>query len=145
MQKQPEPTPKEPGPTAPTPASLFTLKGWSASMSAIGAILLSILIGSLFLLFNGYSPLLAYENILIGAFGDKYAIAETLLKTTPLLFTGLAVAIAFQAGLFNIGAEGQLLIGALAAAMVALMPLGLPAILHAFLALGAGFIAGGIW
>ncbi len=71
------------------------------------AILLSILIGSLFLILNGYSPLDAYKNILIGAFGNKYAIGETLLKTTPLIFTGLAVAISFQAGLFNIGGQSS--------------------------------------
>ena len=118
---------------------------WHGWVSALGAILLSILIGSLFLLINGYSPLSAYQNILIGAFGGKFEIGETLLKTTPLLFTGLSVVIAMQAGLFNIGAEGQLVIGALATAMVGTINMGFPPVLHASVSLLAGFIAGAIW
>ena len=107
--------------------------------------MLALLVGSFFLLINGYSPIEAYKNILIGAFGGKYAIAETLLKTTPLIFTGLAVAVASQAGLFNIGAEGQLLIGALATGIVGAQDWGLPPLLHPLLALAAGFVAGGLW
>jgi general nucleoside transport system permease protein len=118
---------------------------WKSWLSGIGAILLSILIGSIFLLINGYSPIVAYQNILIGAFGDKYAIGETLLKTTPLLFTGLAVSIASQAGLFNIGAEGQLVTGALATAMIGALNLGLPPLLHITAALTAGFVVGALW
>jgi general nucleoside transport system permease protein len=144
--------PERPSPARPPAGVLarsilsgFILKGWMGWASAAGAILLSLLIGSLFLLLNGYSPIEAYRNILIGAFGDKYAIGETLLKTTPLLFTGLAVAIAFQAGLFNIGGEGQLLVGALAAAMVGEMNVGLPWFVHIPLALAAGFAVGALW
>jgi simple sugar transport system permease protein len=121
------------------------LGGWRGWASAFGALLLALLVGSFFLLLNGYSPIEAYKNILIGAFGSKFAIAETLLKTTPLIFTGLAVAVAAQAGLFNIGAEGQLLVGALAAAMVAAQDWGLPPLVHPLLALGAGFLFGGLW
>jgi ABC-type uncharacterized transport system permease subunit len=121
------------------------LGNWQSWLSAIGAILLSLLIGSFILLINGYSPIVAYQNILIGAFGDKYAIGETLLKTTPLIFTGLAVAIALQAGLFNIGGEGQLVIGALATAMFGAMKLGVPPVLHAGIALAAGFLMGAVW
>lgn len=121
------------------------LSGWKGLASALGALLLALLLGSFFLLLNGYSPIDAYENILVGAFGGKYAIAETLLKTTPLIFTGLAVSVAFQAGLFNIGAEGQLLIGALAAAMVGAQNWPLPPLIYPLLALAAGFIAGGLW
>lgn len=140
-----ESPPKEPGDLTRNLLAGFILKGWLGWVSAIGSILLSILIGSFFLMINGYSPLVAYQNILIGAFGNQYAIGETLLKTTPLLFTGLAVAIAFQAGLFNIGGEGQLLMGALATAMVGQLNLGLPAILHVPLALATGLLAGAAW
>ena len=110
------------------------LSGWKGLASALGALMLALLVGSFFLLINGYSPIEAYKNILIGAFGGKYAIAETLLKTTPLIFTGLAVTVASQAGLFNIGAEGQLLIGALATGIVGAQDWGLPPLLHPLLA-----------
>jgi simple sugar transport system permease protein len=118
---------------------------WFGVLSLVGALLLSILVGSFFLLIHGYSPLEAYGGIIRGAFGSRVAIAETLLKTTPLLFTGLAMALAAQAGLFNIGGEGQLLTGALAAAMVGLLDWGLPAVLHVILALGAALAAGAAW
>lgn len=118
---------------------------WRLIASGVGAFFLSLLVGSLFLSLNGYNPFVAFREILIGAFGNRYAIAETLVKTTPLILTGLSVAVAFQAGLFNIGAEGQLLVGALAAAMVASFDLGLPGVLHATLALLTAAVIGGLW
>ena len=118
---------------------------WRALASGASAFLLSLLVGSLFLSINGYNPLVAFREIFTGAFGNRYALAETLVKTTPLIFTGLSVAVAAQAGLFNIGAEGQLLVGALAAAMVASFELGLPAVVHATLALLAAAVFGGLW
>jgi simple sugar transport system permease protein len=118
---------------------------WRSLGSGVGAFLLSLLVGSLFLAMNGYNPLIAFGEIFTGAFGNKYALAETLVKTTPLIFTGLSVAVAAQAGLFNIGAEGQLLIGALAAAQMASFELGLPAVIHVTLALLAAAVFGGIW
>jgi general nucleoside transport system permease protein len=118
---------------------------WRGLISAAGAFFLSLVIGSIFLSLNGFNPLIAFREIFIGAFGNRFAIAETLLKTTPLIFTGLSVAIAFQAGLFNIGAEGQLLVGALAAGMVGSFDLGLPPVLHVSLALLAAAVVGGAW
>jgi simple sugar transport system permease protein len=72
-------------------------------------------------------------------------ISETLLAATPLIFTGLAVALGFQCGLFNIGAEGQLYAGALLATLVGFSITGLPGIVHLALALGAGFLGGALW
>jgi len=118
---------------------------WRSLGSGVGAFLLSLLVGSLFLSLNGYNPFIAFREIFTGAFGNKYALAETLVKTTPLIFTGLSVAVAAQAGLFNIGAEGQLLVGALAAAQLASFDLGLPAVIHVALALLAAAVCGGIW
>src|SRR4051794_38098841 len=60
------------------------------------------------------SPVLAFSALWQGAFGDTYAISETLVRTIPLLFTGLGVALAFRCGIWNIGAEGQFLVGAAA-------------------------------
>ena len=66
----------------------------------------------------GANPLDAFGLMVKGAFGSVFAIAETLTRATPLIFTGLAAAIAFRAKLWNIGAEGQLYAGALAAVLV---------------------------
>lgn len=70
---------------------------------------------------------------------------ESLVQSTPYIFAGLAVALGFRVGLFNIGAEGQLFIGATTTVVVALFVKGLPAIIHVPLALLAGFIGGGLW
>lgn len=118
---------------------------WFGILAPIGALILSIVAGSAFLLIYGYSPLEAYTGLLQGAFGNRYALAETLLKATPLIFTGLAMALAAKAGLFNIGGEGQLVMGALAAAMVGTLAFGIPGALHIVLALGAGALAGMFW
>jgi general nucleoside transport system permease protein len=80
------------------------------------AILLAFVIGAVIVLATGNNPLAAYSALLQGAVGDPTAIGRTLLNATPLIFTGLAVAVAFRAGLFNIGGEGQLFIGAITAA-----------------------------
>jgi general nucleoside transport system permease protein len=86
----------------------------------------------------------AYKALFIGAFGSVRAISETLFTATPLILAGLAVAIGFRAGLFNIGARGQMFMGGLFAIWVGLH-VDLPAILHIPLALLAAIIGGGIW
>jgi simple sugar transport system permease protein len=92
-----------------------------------------------------HSVYVAYSALFTGAFGSKYALSETLTQATPLIFTGLAVGVAFKAGLFNIGAEGQLLLGGLAAAAVAFSFPGLPAVVYLPFALLAGAVGGAIW
>jgi simple sugar transport system permease protein len=88
----------------------------------------------------------AMSALVTGAFGSWYAFGSgTLVRATPLVLTGLAVAIAFRAGVFNIGAEGQFLLGATAATAVALLLSGLPAFAVIAGALLAGAIAGGAW
>ncbi len=97
------------------------------------------------LLVAGANPLLALGALAEGALGDGFAIADTLGKTSPLMLTGLAVAIAFRAGVWNIGAEGQFLVGALAATAAA-GALGTAARpLPLLAALGAGAAAGACW
>ena len=86
----------------------------------------------------------AYRALFTGAFGSVRAISETLFTATPLVLAGLAVAIGFQTGLFNIGARGQMLMGGLAAVWVGLH-VDLPAVLHITLAILAAIVAGGIW
>lgn len=86
----------------------------------------------------------AYRELFLGAFGSVRGISETLFTATPLILAGLAVAVGFKTGLFNIGARGQMFIGGISALWVALY-VDLPAILHAPLAVIAAFIGGGIW
>ena len=108
------------------------------------AILLAFAIGSLIIWATGYSVLGVYRNILAGAFRGRYAIGQTLTQTTPIIFTSLSFLIAFRCGLFNIGAEGQLYIGAFAAAWVG-FSLQLPVGIHVIVALLAGAVAGAFW
>jgi general nucleoside transport system permease protein len=111
------------------------------------AILLSLVIGAVIVLATGNNPIAAYAALFGGAFGSATGIGRTLLYTTPLIFTGLAVAVAFRAGLFNIGGEGQLYIGAVTAAWLGvslgvLGPLAIPITLVACLI--TGFMWGSI-
>lgn len=87
----------------------------------------------------------AFVGLWNGAFGSPQRIADTLTTATPYIFAGLAVALAFKCGLFNIGAEGQLALGAVGAAFVGYSFQGLPFPIHLFLALAAGFAAGMLW
>ena len=86
----------------------------------------------------------AYQALLEGAFGSVRAISETLFAATPLILAGLAVALGFRAGLFNIGARGQMIIGGAAALWVGIH-VSLPAIIHVPVAILAAMIGGGIW
>jgi simple sugar transport system permease protein len=106
------------------------------------AVLLALIIGAIILALSGANPLEAYGALLEGAFGSPAAIQRTLEKATPLIFTGLAVAFAFKGGLFNIGAQGQLLLGGVFAAAIGFGISGLPLIIHAPLALLGGALAG---
>jgi ABC-type uncharacterized transport system permease subunit len=110
----------------------------------VGAILLALLVGAVFILISGRNPILAYRALVLGAFGDLFSIGETLENTTPLILTGLAFAFAFRARLFNIGIEGQFLIGALATTWAG-ANLALPPVIHLIVALLAGAIAGALW
>ncbi len=86
----------------------------------------------------------AYKALFIGAFGSVRAISETLFTASPLILAGLAVAVGFQAGLFNIGARGQMIMGGLAALWVGIH-VSLPMILHIPLAILAAIVGGAIW
>ncbi len=88
---------------------------------------------------------LAYGAFFVGAFGDVYHITETLRISTPYIFTGLAVALGFQGGLFNIGAEGQYFIGGLLTVFLGYSIQGMPMIIHLPLALLGGMVGGAIW
>ncbi|MET9268839.1 ABC transporter permease [Kribbella sp. NPDC003557] len=86
----------------------------------------------------------AYKALAIGAFGSWTAISESLTQATPLICGGLAVSLAFRTGLFNIGAQGQLIVGAIFAAYVG-FAWHLPPVLHLIVAIVAGLVGGAIW
>ncbi len=106
---------------------------------------MALAVAALVITLAGSPPLPALIAWWEGAVVAPGALPESLLNATPLLFTGLAVAVGLLAGQFNIGVEGQLLVGALASAWVGFAVSGLPAPLHVLLALLAGMVAGGIW
>lgn len=109
------------------------------------AILMAFVVGAVALQVTGYPPLEAYSVMLWGAFGNVFGIGQTFTQATPIIFTALAFLFAFKGGLFNIGAEGQFLVGAFSAALVGISFNGLPSLVHVPLALLAGAIAGGMW
>lgn len=132
------------------------------------AVLTGLLIGAIAIVVSGSNVFEAYGALFVGSFGDPvryftgfqqlfttgetagllraiYPLTESLVTATPYIFTGLAVALGFRCGLFNIGAEGQLFIGALCSAYVGYSITGLPAIIHLPLALLAGAAGGALW
>ena len=82
------------------------------------AVFLALVIGAGIISYLGENPLNAYYYLFIGAFSGERAIARTLLEATPMIFTGLSVLFAFKAGMFNIGGQGQFIMGGLTAAAV---------------------------
>src|SRR5512147_1403823 len=109
-----------------------------ATLAALG-------VGAIILLFLGINPIEAYSAMLQGAFGSANALAETLVKATPLLLVGIGICISFRGDVINIGGEGQMIIGALLATWVGLTFTGLPGWLVIILAILAGFVGGAVW
>lgn len=109
------------------------------------SVLLAMLVGSLIILASGHDPIAAFAALFKGSFGSPKAFGDTLLKSTPLIFTGLAVAYGFRAGLFNIGAEGQLFMGGLAATAFGLYVTGLPWAVTVTVMLLLSMLAGAAW
>ncbi|MTH51775.1 ABC transporter permease [Bacillus mangrovi] len=108
------------------------------------AVLLGLLIGAIVMLAAGYDPVAGYGALWNGIFADPFNIGETIRLMTPYILTGLAVAFAFKTGLFNIGVEGQVLVGWLASVWVGIA-FDLPKIIHLPLAILAAALAGALW
>jgi ABC-type uncharacterized transport system permease subunit len=120
-----------------------------ALLPPIVALLIAILVGDILILSFGQSPAAVYDLLISGTWGNAYGFGQVLYKTTVLTFTGLSVALALRAGLFNIGAEAQLAAGGFSAALLGLaLPQGLPAVLvlplYIVVAGIAGALVGGI-
>ncbi len=115
----------------------------------IVAILVAFVCGDILILSFGQSPMVVWRLLLEGTWGNAYGFGQVLYKATTLSFTGLAVAFGYRAGLFNIGAEGQLAAGGFAAAALGLaLPIGFPAVIAVVLccviAAGAGGVVGAV-
>lgn len=115
-----------------------------SSLISLTSVFLGLFLGAIIMLLGHYNPLQAYGALFNKSFGDMNNIGELIRQITPLIFTGLAVAFAFRTGLFNIGAEGQFIMGALAADFVGIQ-MHLPWYLHIPLAVIAGGLLGGFW
>ncbi len=118
---------------------------WLSIRVPLAAIILALVIGAVILIISGVNPLDAYKALFTGAFGETRYLQRTLEKATPLILSGLSVAFAFKAGLFNIGAQGQLLLGAMTSAALGFMITGLPPLIHIPLALLGGLLVGALF
>lgn len=145
----------------PLPPALVerTKQAGKALGMPIGSVILSFIVGAVIVLVTGGNPVTAYQGLICGGVGvlcsgtiygngnytGAYQISEMLVFLCPLVLTGLSVAIAFRAGLFNIGAEGQLIVGAIATTFVGVHLQQLPSEILLPLVLIAGALAGAVW
>lgn len=115
-----------------------------AVLAPLGALGISLIIGALLVMWSGASALNSFALVLKGAAGSQFALLETLTRSTPLIFTGLAAAVAFRAKLWNIGGEGQLYIGAVLTVVLGTGLLHLPGPLLVPILLLAGALGGAL-
>ncbi|MDP2777917.1 MAG: ABC transporter permease [Anaerolineales bacterium] len=121
-----------------------------AGLIPLLAILTAVVVGGIIIIIVGGDPIRAYTGLIEGSFGSTKALSETAVWATPYIFAGLAVALAFKGGLFNIGAEGQLAVGAVFSALIGYalpewLGFSLPIYIHLPLAIIVGMLMGGIW
>ncbi len=109
------------------------------------AIIFSFIAAGILVYAFGKSPITAFRALFLGSLGDMNKFGETLVTTTTLILTGLSIAFAFRCGLFNIGAEGQFIMGSVISLWAGWAFKGLPPIIHITITLLAGAIAGGLW
>ncbi len=118
---------------------------WFSALIPLLAIVVTFAITSIFIIIAGANPFEAYYYFLISPLTSKIGILEVLVKSTPLILTGAAVTIAFASGYWNIGAEGQLYAGAVAAALLGTRLVGVPQPAAVLIMLLGGFVAGMLW
>lgn len=129
--------------------AVVTEAWWAKLLRIAGVPLVSValamIIGSVIILATGNDPIVAFRALLMGSFGGPVQIGWTIMRSTPLIFTGLAVAFGFRANLFNIGAEGQLVLGTLGAAWFGLLLSGLPPLIAVPLVTLVAALFGAAW
>ncbi len=121
------------------------LPGWVMLVIPVAAVFVTLLITSIPILIAGGNVFKAYGALFQGALGSKFNLLETFVKASPLILTGLAVAFAFRAKFWNIGAEGQLFAGAIMATWVGIYFTWLPGFLVLPVMIILGFLGGGLW
>ena len=122
------------------------LPKWLPWAVPVGSFIAALIVGAIVLSVTGQNPFAVYARIVDRAFVSEGALSGTLVAATPLLFTGLCAAVAFRIGFFNIGGEGQFVMGAVFASGIALkLGAGAPGILAVFLMIVFGAIGGGLW
>lgn len=130
----------------PDPVGVSLARGWLGPAVAVVAVSVTALLTGAALALGGYDPVAAGAALLRGSVGGTGPLLSiTLVRAVPLVLTGLAVAVAFRAGVWNIGAEGQLYAGAMAAAWVGLAGDGLPGWVLMPAVLGASLAGGALW
>ncbi len=125
--------------------AIFKIKSFiSSSSTSLIAFTLSIVTGSIIVWFMGYNPIDVYSSLFSGAFGSLIALTGTLNRTFPIILAGLAIAFGQKSGVFNIGVEGQIVMGTFTSLLVGLF-IDLPSIIHIPLMFIAGAIGGMAW
>jgi len=118
---------------------------WPSLISRAVAVAAGLAVGALLIIGVGADPIKAYQALWEGSFGSIHSVTETIVKATPLLLAGLGMLIAYRGSVWNIGAEGQLQLGALAATVLGIVLGGLPAVVLLPLVIIGAFLAGGLW
>jgi ABC-type uncharacterized transport system permease subunit len=119
-------------------------KKYQGALISVISVVLGLLVGSVLMLLTGYNPMVAFSSIFDATLGSAYSLGEWITYSVPLILCGLSVGFAYKTGLFNIGAEGQFIVGAFVATYVGAsfeMANGI----HAIVALLAGMTAGMLW
>ena len=142
----------DPASGASSPSGLLQVlkRAGNTMLVPLLAVVTAMIIGALVIWAAGGDPFAAYRGLFKGAFGSAKALSETTVWATPYIFAGLAVSLAFKGGLFNIGAEGQLALGAVAGAWLGyalpgILGFDIPGPLHLLIVFVGGVLAGGIW
>ena len=118
---------------------------WVGPFVPFLAALAAFIVGAIILVALGINPIEAYKAMIEGALGSPNAIADTIVKATPLLFIGVGICVAFRGGMINIGGEGQMILGGLAATIAALAFPNWPSWVIIPFCLLLGFLAGAAW
>ena len=121
------------------------LPQWAKILIPVLAIIVTLIFSAIPILAAGGELWKSYYHLFYGALGTKFKFIETCVKASPLIFTGLAVAFAFRSKFWNIGAEGQLMAGAIVATWIGISFEGLPKYIHLPLIIIFGFFGGGLW
>jgi len=118
---------------------------WDSFRLPIFAVVLGFFIGGVCIVIAGSNPIIAYAALFRGSLGSLTSFGETMYKMTPIVFTGLSVAVAFRCGLFNIGAEGQYIVGSIMSIVVGWVFRDFPGIILIPMILLTGILAGACW